>query len=65
MLSAYPHLVIPRKLTDEEKQRKLEEMMKNAEWREDQREINVKKYREEDKERERKDNEKQSSGFIR
>ena len=39
--------------------------MKNAEWREDQRETNVRKYREEDREREKKDNEKQSSGFIR
>ncbi|KAK3742814.1 hypothetical protein RRG08_064213 [Elysia crispata] len=53
-----------RKLTEEEKQQRLEEMMKNAEWREDQRETNVRKYREEDREREKKDNEKQSSGFI-
>lgn len=36
-----------RKLTEEEKLRKLEEMQENAKWRDNQREKNVKRYREE------------------
>ena len=42
----------PSKLSDEEKQRKLREMMANADWRDEQRTKNVKKYREEDRKEE-------------
>ena len=42
-------LFIDRKLTAEEKKRRLEEMMDNAKWREDQRKQNVKRYEKEDK----------------
>ncbi|XP_033729091.1 pre-mRNA-splicing factor CWC25 homolog [Pecten maximus] len=38
----------PRKLTSEEKKRKLEEMMSNATWREDNRKQNVSRYIQED-----------------
>ena len=38
-----------RKLTKEEKKKKLEEMMDNAKWREDQRKKNVTRYEKEDK----------------
>lgn len=37
------------KLSDEEKQKKLREMMDNAKWRDEERVQNVKKYREQDK----------------
>ena len=36
-------------MSDEEKQKKLREMMSNADWRDEQRTKNVKRYREEDK----------------
>ena len=39
---------IYRKLTAEEKKARLEEMMENAKWREDQRTQNVKRYKKED-----------------
>lgn len=39
----------PRKLTDEEKKQKLERMMENAQWREEQRTKNVKHYEDEDR----------------
>ena len=37
-----------RKLTEEEKKARLEEMMDNAKWREDQRTKNVKRYQQAD-----------------
>jgi len=37
------------RLSDEERARKLEEMMGNAKWRDEQRTINVRHYREQDK----------------
>jgi len=40
------------KLSDEERAKKLREMMSNADWRDEQRTKNVKKYREEEKEEE-------------
>ncbi|KAH3752084.1 hypothetical protein DPMN_186694 [Dreissena polymorpha] len=43
-----------RKLTEEERQRRLAEMEENARWREDQRRGNVTRYREEDREEEAK-----------
>lgn len=39
----------PRKLTDDEKKKKLERMMENAQWREEQRTKNVKHYDDEDR----------------
>ena len=37
-----------RKLTAEERERKLQEMMDNAKWREEQRSRNVEQYKQED-----------------
>lgn len=40
-------------------------MMHNAEWREEQRGVNVKRYKEEEIEREKKDKDRQGGGFLR
>lgn len=50
-------------LTDEEKERRRQEMMANAAWRDQERERNVKKYREEEK-KETQDN-SYNKDFIR
>lgn len=39
----------PRKLSDEEKQRRLKEMEQNAKWRQEVREKNVKNYKNEER----------------
>ena len=61
-----PHLQLFgfRKLTDEEKQRRLEEMMDNAKWREENRNKNVKRYKEEDKQEEVERSKSRTSGFL-
>ncbi|KAK3594844.1 hypothetical protein CHS0354_005767 [Potamilus streckersoni] len=55
-----------RVLSEEERKRRLEEMMDNAKWREDQRKQNVTRYREEEK-REEEDQRKDfdSSHFLK
>ncbi|XP_071101104.1 pre-mRNA-splicing factor CWC25 homolog [Haliotis cracherodii] len=54
-----------RKLTDEERQRRLQEMMDNARWRDEQRKSNVQRYQEEDRKEEAEQKKKGSSAdFI-
>ncbi|XP_067686939.1 pre-mRNA-splicing factor CWC25 homolog [Haliotis asinina] len=54
-----------RKLTDEERQRRLQEMMDNAQWRDEQRKSNVQRYQEEDRREEAEQKKKGSSAdFI-
>lgn len=53
------------KLNDADKKRRLEEMMENAKWRDEQRAGNLKRYKEEEG-RERDEREKgQGKGFLR
>ncbi|CAC5388425.1 unnamed protein product [Mytilus coruscus] len=54
----------PRKLTEEEKKKKLEEMMDNAKWREDNRTMNVKRYTEEEKREKQERSKSHESGFL-
>lgn len=59
------HIFTNRKLTDEEKKKRLEEMMQNAQWREDQRKSNVKRYTEEDRKEEEALRSKQEAEFLK
>ena len=55
-----------RKLTAEERERKLREMMDNAKWRDEQRITNVQRYKhEEDKEKESLSTYKGDPNFLR
>ena len=55
----------PNKSSDADRQKKLQEMMENAKWREEQRTKNVKHYKAMDEKEERERVEKHDPDFIR
>ena len=52
-------------MTEEEKKQKLQEMMDDAKWRDEQRAVNVQRYKKEEKEREKKDQSSKGGAFLR
>ena len=56
------NLIFFRKLTAEEREKKLAEMMDNAKWRDEQRRLNVKQYKQEEKKEQEYENRGRGSG---
>lgn len=54
-----------RKLTEEEKKKKLEEMMDNVKWRDDNRTKNVKRYNEDEKREKEARSKSHEKGFLK
>ena len=65
-VSAWYFIHTNRKLSSKEMDRRRQEMMENARWRDEQRETNIAKYREEDEKEEKNSKQKDtSSSFLK